>query len=88
VQDDEVYFTSSDGVQALAADTGKLLWHLAAANSNVGPALQIVGGMAYFTSGDAQRSVRALDARTGKVRWTLSDAPVEGGGLLLTLRRD
>lgn len=69
VRDGVVYYAAVNGTRALAADTGKLLWHLTFDNPNAGPAPVIADGVAYIAAGGI---LRALDARTGAARWQIA----------------
>ena len=74
--EDAVYFGSNDGAlyKVRAAD-GKLVWRFAT-NSEVARRPVLHGGMIYAVN--ANDTVVALDAATGKLRWTQHRTPAMG----------
>ena len=88
-----VYFASGDNVLALDAKTGARLWMTA----NAGPCTPAVAGDTVFTSttayastGTPSKSVSALDAATGAVKWSTQvgdnfsgvSSPAVAGGIV------
>lgn len=81
VRDGVVYYAPIDGIRALAADTGNLLWHVPTDNPSSGrPSPEAAGGVAYVaTDGD----LAALDAQTGAVRWKVPTQRAPGSPFLV-----
>ncbi|MGH7583425.1 MAG: PQQ-binding-like beta-propeller repeat protein [Gemmatimonadales bacterium] len=77
--------TPSDGIRALDAETGSLLWSydralpdgLKACCGSVNRGLAVLGSTLYLATLDAH--LVALDARTGTVRWDIKAADPDSG---------
>lgn len=80
VSDGIVYYVPLDGLRALAAGTGHLLWRLP--TGAAWRAVPAVGGaIVYVATPNASGSIAllALDARTGAVRWKVAVQPDTAG---------
>jgi len=79
VADGRVFFFDSGGVGAYDARTGHSLWR-ATGFSLLGPGLAVAGGLVLvtasscFSQSDFESTITALDARTGRPRWTAREA--------------
>ena len=75
VADGRVFFADDGGVGGYSAATGRKLWRNTGF-SLLGPALAVAGGLVLATDSSCQSqsdydgTLKALDGRTGKVRWT------------------
>ncbi len=66
--------SSSEGVVALRADTGTLVWDLATGDEEPGTAV-VSGGTVYVgIVGESAGRLRAIDARSGALRWTTDES--------------
>jgi len=74
--EDVVYFGSNDGaLYKVAAFDGKLLWRFAS-NAEVSRRPVLKNGLLYFVN--ANDSIIAIEAATGKLRWTQHRRPAFG----------
>ncbi len=78
---DRVYFASADGLTAVAADTGKLVWRFTIDHGD-GPSLAL-GEKGRVFLGGSDGKLYALDAKTGELLWStdfVADAPPDPPG--------
>ena len=79
-----LYFSRSDGVYRLNVQTRKVIWHTHVAGQSPLPGrLVVIGNAVYITSAIfGGKTVSALDAQTGALRWS-RDFPYGVGSLFM-----
>jgi outer membrane protein assembly factor BamB len=91
VSDGAAYYTPFNGLRALDATTGHVLWQRAFDDPSSRPAPQIEGGVVYLATGGAitglagaTSALLGLDAGTGAVRWRIDPEAGDGVPFLVT----